>query len=289
MMTTTKREYLVEPFPAGFGAEVHGLDVMSLDDERVLDGLRDDLARYGVLSLPQQRLDPSSLEAFTGRFGDFGHDPFVAPIDDNGHVIEVRRDAEETAPIFGSLWHSDWSFQESPPSATVLYGVEVPPVGGDTVFADGAAAFDALSAEMQRVLCTMRAVHTASPAYGPKGLFSKDDDTRTMKIIVSPEADNTQVHPLVRVHPVTGRKSLYINHVYTVAIDGMHEDESKLLLEFLFKHMTRPQFVFRHRWQAGTLLMWDNRTVVHYADGGYEGYRRLMYRTTVAGETPIAA
>ena len=277
------------PGRAGFAAEVRGIDLAAVQDETSLHGLREALAAYGVLSVPDQKLDAAGLQAFTGRFGDFGHDPFVQPMSGHEHVIEVCRDASETAPIFGSLWHSDWSFQSEPPAATILLGAEVPPVGGDTVFANAAAAFDALSPVFQDMLSRLQAVHTAAPAYGPKGLFSRDDDTRTMDIIVSPEAENTQTHPIVRSHPVTGRKALFVNHVYTVGIDGMREQESRALLEFLFKHMTRGEFVHRHRWQAGTVLMWDNRSVVHYADGGYEGHRRLMYRTTVAGEQPIAA
>ncbi len=255
------RTITVEPNRDGFGAAITGLD----------------------LTTP---LDAATVERFSAHVGPFGVDPYVEPIDGYDHVLEVRRDAQETAPIFGSLWHSDWSFQRRPPSGTLLYGVEVPPVGGDTLFADGYRAYEALSPTMQDLLSELKAVHSATRAYGPSGLFSRDDESRSMRIIVSEKADAREIHPVVRTHPVSGRKALYVNHVYTLAIEGLHAKESRALLDFLFKHMTQAPFIYRHRWRANMLTMWDNRCVMHYAHGGYDGYRRVMLRTTVAGERP---
>lgn len=279
----------IRPGDAGIGAAVRGIDLAAPLDPSAREAIHAAMARHGVLWFPEQRLDPESLTAFSAALGTFGVDPFVAPMAAYPHVIEVRREASETAPIFGSLWHSDWSFQATPPGATLLFGSEVPPVGGDTLFADTCAAWDALSPLMQRLLAPLSGVHSAAPAYGPSGLFSEDDDSRSMDIIVSAEAEDTQAHPLVRRHPDSGRPALYVNHVYTVGIEGLSGAEGRALLEFLFAHMTQPRFVYRHRWQPGTLLMWDNRRVVHMATGGYEGHRRLMYRTTLAGEVPVAA
>jgi taurine dioxygenase len=279
----------VLPEPQGFAAAVRGVD---LRETLAADAHRDLLqawARHPVLYFPEQILDPASLERVSSYLGPFGHDPYLKAKAGFEHVIEVRREARETAPIFGGNWHSDWSFQSTPPSATLLYGDIVPPAGGDTIFADGCRAFEALSPTMQQLLLPLNAVHSAAPAYGPKGLFARDDASRSMQIIVSPDADQSELHPLVRRHPLSGRCALYINHVYTLGIEGMRADESQALLEFLFKHMTRNEFVYRHHWQPHMLLLWDNRCVIHYADGGYEGYRRLMYRTTVAGERPQAA
>ena len=279
----------VVPEPQGFAAAVHGIDLrvpLSSAAQRALLAAWTD---HAVLYFPEQSLDPTILERISAYLGPFGHDPYVKAKHGYEHVIEVCREARETAPIFGSMWHSDWSFQATPPSATLLYGERVPPQGGDTVFADGYRAFEALSPTMQTLLLPLNAVHSAAPAYGPKGLFARDDASRSMHIIVSPEADQTQVHPLVRRHPNSGRATLYINHVYTLGIEGMRADESQALLEFLFKHMTRSEFVYRHRWRAQMLVIWDNRCVLHYADGGYQGHRRLMFRTTVAGERPLAA
>ena len=278
----------VRPTTQEFVARVRGVDLSRPLDAAVSSELLAAWARHPVLVFPGQRLDPASLQAFCHVLGPFGRDPYVEPMPGFEHVIEVRREANETAPIFGSLWHSDWSFQAAPPSATLLYGAQVPPIGGDTVFADGYAAYASLSLVMQDLLAGLRGVHSAAPSYGPRGLFARDDASRSMRIIVSPEAENTETHPVVRRHPVSGRRSLFVNHVYTIGIEGMRADESRALLEFLFRHMTRAEFVHRHRWHADTLVIWDNRCIVHYADGGYEGHRRLMYRSTVAGERPAA-
>lgn len=281
--------FALTPEPCGYAARVDGLDLAGPPDDAALAGIRRAFAQYPVLCFPGLALDPASLQRFAGSLGAFGDDPYVEPMADYPHVIEVRREANETAPIFGSLWHSDWSFQATPPSATLLYGAVVPPRGGDTVFANGYAAFEALSPTMQRLLGGLDGVHSAAPAYGPKGLFSRDDASRSMRIIVSADAERSEAHPIVRRHPGSGRPTLYVNHVYTVGIDGMRVDESRALLEYLFAHMTREEFVYRHRWEPGSLLMWDNRCVVHYADGGYEGHRRVMYRSTLAGERPQRA
>ena len=249
----------------------------------------DALNQYGVVSFPEQDFTPCSLEHFSRRLGEFGDDPYVQSMEGFEHVIEVRRDPGETAPIFGSLWHSDWSFQKVPPSITALYAVEIPPRGGDTLFADHRRAFESLSPKLKQFLISLEGVHSAGPAYSDTvGLFSKDDDTRSMKILVSPDADNCVTHPVVRMHPPSGREALYVNHVYTTAIKDLSESESDLILKFLFSHCTREEFIYRHVWQPNTLLLWDNRCVSHYAEGGYEGYSRLLYRTTIAGEVPIA-
>lgn len=278
----------ITPQAEDFAARVEGVDLAAPLDAPAVAGIQAAFARYPVLVFPHQGLDAAALERCAAALGRFGHDPYVEPLEDHPHVIEVRREAGETAPIFGSLWHSDWSFQATPPSATLLYGAEVPPVGGDTLFADGCRAYEALSPVMQKVLAGLSGVHSAAPSYGPQGLFARDDATRSMRIIVSADATDTRSHPVVRRHPAPGRVSLFVNHVYTVGIVGMRGAESRALLEFLFKHMTQRDFVHRHRWQPRTLVMWDNRRVVHYAEGGYEGHRRVMYRATLAGEAPLA-
>lgn len=279
----------VAPTAHGFAAVVDGVDLRGPFDASLRARLVDLWKDHPLLCFPEQDLDPAALERVSLCFGEFGHDPYVAPMDGYAHVIEVRREATETTPIFGGSWHSDWSFQATPPSATLLYGAVVPPRGGDTVFADGYRAWDALSPTMQALLMPLNAVHSAAPAYGTNGLFARDDASRSMRIRVSPDAEHRERHPLARRHPLSGRIALYINHVYTLAIDGLAPDESRALLDFLLRHMTRPEFVYRHRWQARMLLVWDNRCAVHYADGGYDGHARLMYRSTVAGERPQAA
>ncbi len=272
----------------GFGAILKGASLNKPLAREQVESVLGALAKYSVVSFPDQDFDPTSLERFSQSLGEFGEDPYVEAMEGHKHVIEVRREPNETAPIFGSLWHSDWSFQKHPPSITALYSVEVPPIGGDTLFADHYRAFESLSPKLQDILLSLEGVHSASPAYSDtKGLFSQDDDTRSMKILVSPDADSSVIHPLVRRHPWSGRDALYVNHVYTVAIKDLEDDESDMLLKFLFEHYTKPEFLYRHVWASNTLLLWDNRCVSHYAEGGYEGYRRLLYRTTIAGEEPL--
>ena len=288
-MSAGAESITVTPHSTPIAATVSGVDLSRPLTAATRAAIRRAWRDHPVLCFTGQALSPASLQGFAGSLGPFGDDPFVAPMAGYPHVIEVRRGANETAPIFGSAWHSDWSFQATPPSATLLFGAEIPPQGGDTVFADGYAAFAALSPTMQALLARLDGVHSAAPAYGPKGLFSRDDDSRSMRIIVSSDAERSEVHPLVRRHPDSGRPALYVNPVYTIGIEGMRQDESRALLDFLCRHLTREEFVHRHHWQAGSLLMWDNRCLVHFADGGYEGHRRLMYRSTLAGERPVRA
>ncbi len=162
----------------------------------------------------------------------------------------------------------------------------MPSVGGDTLYADTVRAHDALSPTMQHMLDGLHAIHSASFAYGPRGVLARDADKRTIKVIVSEEAEKTERHPLVRKHPVTGRKALFVNPVYTVAIEGLTPAENFTLLKFLYDHMVKDEFVLRHRWRKDMIVLWDNRCTLHFADGGYDGHRRVMHRTTLAGDRP---
>jgi len=281
------RSITVTPEASGFGATVTGLDLSRPLAPAALEEVKAAWARHAVLSFPDQPLSLEALEAFTQAIGPFGDDPFIAPMPGHPNVLELRREADEKATNFGAGWHSDWSFQPQPPAATLLRSQVVPPVGGDTLFADCTRAYEALTPAYQALLAPLNAVHTAAWAYGTKGVFARETEQRTMKILVSPEAEKTQVHPLVRTHPATGRKALYVSPVYTHGIEGMTHAESASILRFLFDHITQEPFIYRHRWTPGRLLMWDNRCTVHFAEGGYDGHLRVMHRTTVAGERPV--
>ena len=277
----------VTPTASGFGAVVTGLDLSKPLANGVMDEVRQAWADHGVLSFPDQPLSLDQLEAVTLQFGPFGVDPFIAPMPGRPNVLELRREPDEKATNFGPGWHSDWSFQPAPPAATLLHGQVIPPVGGDTLFADCTGAYAALSPVMREMLAPLRAIHSAGRAYGTKGVFARETEKRTMQIIVSEEADKTHTHPLVRTHLVTGEKALFVSPVYTLGIEGMTPAESQAILGFLFAHMTQEAFVFRHRWAKDTLLIWDNRRTIHLAEGGYDGHLRVMHRTTVAGEVPV--
>jgi taurine dioxygenase len=285
-MSDNYKTISVSPQESGFGAEVSGLDLSQPLAAAVFSEVARAWAQHSVIWFPDQALAHEQLEAFTRQWGEFGLDPYIEPMPGHPNILELRREADEKAANFGAAWHSDWSFQDTPPSATILHAKVVPPVGGDTLFADCYRAWEALSPTMQGVLEGLNCVHSAALAYSPRGILAAEPEQRTMQIHFSEEAEQTRLHPLVRTHPVSGRKALYVNPVYTQGIDGMTAQESFVLLSWLYEHVHQDEFVYRHHWRENMLTMWDNRCCNHYADGGYDGHLRLMHRTTVAGEVP---
>lgn len=285
--TGAYRAIQVEPQAGGFGAEITGLDLSRPLPAPVLAEVKAAWAKHAVVAFPGQPLSLDALEAFTLAMGPFGEDPFIKPMPGRPNVLELRREPDEKATNFGAGWHSDWSFQDRPPAATLLRSEVVPPVGGDTLFCDASAAYEALSPAMRRMLAPLRAIHSAARPYGTKGVFAKETEKRSLQIVTSAEAEKTRAHPLVRTHPVTGRKALFVSPVYTVGVEGLETAEAEAILGFLFKHLVQERFIYRHRWKPGMLLMWDNRCTMHFAEGGYDGHLRLMHRTTVAGDMPV--
>ena len=277
----------VRPRAHGFGAEITGVDLSRPLPPAVLAEVMAAWAAHSVVAFPDQPLTLDQLEAFTLQIGPFGVDPYVAPMPGHPNVLEVRREPSEKLTPFGGAWHSDWSFQDQPPAATILRSEVIPPVGGDTLYADATRAYEALDEATKAKLALLKAVHSATRAYGPKSGYSRELDQRSMPIIVSPEADKTHAHPLVRTHPLTGRKALFISPVYTIGIEGMTPAEADPLLGGLYKHMVQDQFIYRHKWREGMVVIWDNRCTMHNAEGGYDGHLRVMHRTTVAGDTPV--
>ncbi|MCA6237876.1 MAG: TauD/TfdA family dioxygenase, partial [Phenylobacterium sp.] len=225
MSVSQTRRVRVAPEASGFGARITGVDLSQPLDPRDLEDVRAAWARHSVVCFPGQPLSLDALEAFTLQIGPFGKDPYIEPMPGRPNVLELRRQPDEKASNFGAGWHSDWSFLETPPAATLLRAQTIPPVGGDTLFVDASRAWDALSDAMKAVVAPLQAVHSARQSYGTKGVFARDTEARTMKIIVSEEADSSLTHPLVRTHPVTGRKALYISPVYTVGIEGFTPEE----------------------------------------------------------------
>ena len=285
----------ITPEARGFSAQITGLDLSRPLDEETVREIRAAWHAHQVVYFPDQPMTHEDLERFTRYIGAFGEDPYIAPLADNPHILELRREPDEKAIVFGASWHSDWSFLATPPAATILHAKVIPPVGGDTLFASGYLAYDALGDAfgdaMKERVGTLFGIHSAAMPYGDEGVFAKEKEVRTMKILPSVEANRTQRHPLVRVHPETGQRSLFVNQVYTIRLEGpdLHTDQASALLKQLCEHATQDRFVYRHRWQPDMLIVWDNRCVQHSAQGGYDGHRRLMHRTTVAGEAPMAA
>ena len=274
------------PNENGFGAEIVGADLTHPLDDASLRRVRQIWLEHQVAWFRRQPLTVEQLERFTLQWGDWGRVDFIKPMEGHPQVLELRREPDEKASHFGGGWHSDYSFQEAPPAATLLLSKEVPPVGGDTLFADGYAAYEALSDTMKQMLAPLKGVHSAVLPYSKEGFYANEGTERSLKILPSDEARKTRSHPVVRTHPETGRKALWVSPVYTIAIEGLHEDESRALLGYLTAHAVKPQFQYRHTWEADTLLIWDNRCVQHFADAGFDGHRRVMWRTTTAGTEP---
>jgi taurine dioxygenase len=274
----------VEPSGQACGATVSGIDLKGDLSPALIGALRRAWLAHQVLAFPDQALD-DALERFTLALGTFGEDPFIAPLPGRAHVLEVRREADEQTALFAESWHSDWSFLDPPPAATLLQAHVIPPVGGDTLFADQYAAYDALADEMKARIDGLSAWHSAARGYAPDGLYGESDKAsgRSMSIRPSVEAKKKRLQPMVRMHPETGRRALFVNPGYTIAIDGMEDEEGWALLLELFRHQTEERFQYRHVWAPDMLVMWDNRCLLHRATGGYEGHRRVLHRTTVAG------
>lgn len=271
----------VTPSGMACGAQVSGLDLSGPITDALAAEIRAAWLDHQVICFPGQVLSDDDLERFTFAFGPFGDDPFIAPIPGREHIIAVKRAADETSPIFAESWHSDWSFQETPPQGTCLYGITIPPTGGDTLFVNQYKALSEMPDELRRRIEGRRAIHSARNAYSPKGMYGAGDKGRSMDIRASDEADAAHAHPFIRVHPETGRESLFGCAGYIVGVEDMDAQEGWDLVTEIYRWQTRPEFQYRHRWEKGMLLMWDNRCTLHMATGGYAGHDRLLHRTTI--------
>ncbi len=282
-MTT---DFQLRGLSGALGAEIHGLDLsrpLSGDDREALLGA---FHRYGVLCIRDQKLTHESHIALAKVFGEPDVHPIAKGMEEHPEIIEVRKPAGESA-FFGTDWHTDNSFFERPSSVTVLYGVEIPPVGGDTVYASMERAWDLLSEPLKQFLLPLRAVHSAREAYDPKTTGdAKYNGEAAIQYVYSDAIYEEVEHPVVRTHPVTGRKSLYVNPMFTDRIVGLSKPESEGLLSMLYAVSTRPELTCRVRWEPGTVTIWDNRWLQHYAIDDYADYERLMYRVTLTGERP---
>ena len=285
-MTGCSNGLQVTPIAGAMGAEIGGVTLAGLGDPAVFADIRRALLDHLMIVFRDQQLDPAEQVAFSRKFGPYGPVPFVKPLDEHPEVIAVIREADERSPAhFGGSWHSDFSFQAEPPLGSILYAREVPPYGGDTLFANMYMAYETLSGGMQALLADLKALHSATRAYGSKagrGL----SNLKGMTISRGPDGDAVIEHPLVRTHPETGRKALFVNPVYTVGIAGLRPDESAPILDYLYRHAVRPEFTCRLAWRKGTLAFWDNRCTQHLALNDFYGFRREMHRTTVAGDRP---
>lgn len=277
----------ITPSGQACGAHVRGIDLSQVLSDDVCLTLRAAWLEHKVLAFPGQQMSTADLERFSQAFGPFGEDPFIAPIPGRKHVIAVERRANEDAPLFAEAWHSDWSFQAAPPIGTCLLGINIPPTGGDTLFANQQAAFEAMPQTFRERVQDLVAIHSAKAGYAPDGMYGDNDAAgdRSMDIRPSPDALALQRHPLVRAHNETGKRALFSCLGYIVGIEGMSDEAALELLVELYEWQTREEFLYRHKWEEGMLILWDNRCLLHKATGGYEGFDRLLHRTTI-GASP---
>ena len=286
-MTTARTTSLtVEPVAGALGATVTGIDLTKVTEAAQLDDLRRALADHLVLFLPQQELSLDDLERVTDLLGGRDATPFVDPLEDRPYVIRVIKEPTDVLN-FANAWHSDLSYLPAPPAYTLLHAWDVPDHGGDTVWSNQYLAYETLSGGLKATLDGLSAVHSAGMAYGTGGLLDQVKDLTSMAIAPSPEAYAEHVHPVVTVHPVTGRRALYVNPVYTTRFEGWTREESHALLAHLHRHSINENFTCRLRWSARTLAIWDNRCTMHNALNDYSGVRREMYRTSVRGAAPV--
>lgn len=275
------RHIVVNPVAGSLGAEITGVD-LSRPEEAVIAEIRRAFLEHHVVFFRDQDLSPEAQMAFGRCFGDLDTHPFVEGTQEHPEVIDIVTEPADGFN-FGGGWHTDVTFLDQPDLGSILYAVEVPPYGGDTLFANQHAAYESLSGTMKELLDGLVGLHSAGPQYSAGGYSTRSQAMRTKN---SEGAEKVVRHPVVRTHPETGRKGLYVNRAFTIGIEGMRPDESAALLGFLFSHATREAFTCRFRWEAGSVAMWDNRSVQHYALYDYRGQRRRMRRITVSGDRP---
>lgn len=281
-MTTTTLQ--IKPISGALGAEIDGISLASELSDATIAEIRQALLDHLVIFFRDQALTLEQQIAFAKRFGPLEEHDFVEGMEGYPEVIRVVREADETTLNFGGAWHSDVTHQVCPALGSVLYAVEVPPVGGDTLFSNQYLAYDALSSGMQGMLDGLTGIHSARGPFAPDG--RSKNNWRNMKVHTSEKAYDEVEHPVIRTHPETGRKMLYVNRTFTTRFKDMTPEESAPLLEYLLRHASHERFTCRFRWTPGAVAFWDNRAVLHYALGDYSGHRREMWRVTIAGDRP---
>jgi taurine dioxygenase len=265
----------VQPTAGSLGAELSGVDLGNLTDEQ-FDEIYRAFVAHQVIFFRDQQLDELSYIEFARRWGDIMLYPYMEGIPDHPEILQVLKEPEDTY-AFGSQWHTDSSFITIPPKATMLYAIELPPAGGDTAYASMYHAYDALSDRMKQILSDLRVLNIGDQR------VPRFTELRGMKQQDPGDVETRAHHPLIRTHPDSGRKALNVG-AHSTGIEGLTQEESTPLLNFLYQHGTRPEFTCRFRWQEGTVGIWDNRCVQHYAIDDYQGHRRRMHRITIAGE-----
>ena len=274
----------VTPSGQACGARIEGIDLLQDLNASQIEELRQLWLEYKVIALPNQSLAPEDLERVANYFGEVGEDPFFGHIDGYPNICAIQRDADEKTPIFAEIFHTDWSFMQIPPAGTALFGITIPPHGGDTLFADQVKAYEDMPDALREKVKGLTAIHSAALGYAPDGAYGNSDQAsgRSMQIKPSEKARETCPHSLVRTHHETGTKALFSSAAYIQSFQDMSLEASQALAMELYAHQTQEKFQYRHEWEKDMLVIWDNRSLLHCATGGFDGYDRLLHRVTIA-------
>lgn len=272
----------VRKVAGALGAEISGVDLSRGVSAALAQDLRGAFLEHQVIFLRDQDLTPAQFLAFAQAMGEPVEYPFVKGIDGFAHIIEVKK-LEHERVNFGGIWHSDTTYLDEPPMGSMLLAREIPPYGGDTLFASQYAAYDALSDTMKRMLEGLKGISSAAKADVSK---TREDRIKSDGKDSAPK-EYRVAHPVVRTHPETGRKALYVNIAHTCGIEGLSDEESAPLLNFLFQHQVKPEFTCRFVWQPHSIAFWDNRCAQHNPVNDYHGFRRRMHRITLRGDRPV--
>ena len=271
----------VHKIAGSLGAEISGIDLSKGVSPALARDIREVFLEHLVIFFRDQTLNTSQFMDFAQAMGEPVEYPFVKGLDGFPKVIEVKK-LEHERNNFGGIWHSDTTYLPQPPMGSMLYAQVLPPFGGDTMFANQYQAYDELSDTMKRLLEGLKGISSSAKADVSK---TREDRLKTDAKDAKPTSLESH-HPIVRTHPETGRKALYVNVAHTSGIAGMTAEESAALLPFLFQHQVKPEYTCRFQWRPGSLAFWDNRCAQHNPVNDYHGHRRIMHRITLAGDTP---
>ena len=272
----------IKQIAGALGAELSGVNLAEGVPAQLAADIRKVFLNHQVIFLRQQDLTPQQFLNFANAMGEPVEYPFVKGLEGFPHIIEVKKLAHEKVN-FGGIWHSDTTYLDMPPMGSMLLSREVPPYGGDTLFASQYAAYEALSGTMQNLLDDLTGISSSAKADVSK---TREDRIKTDGKGAAPQELRAE-HPVVRTHPETGRKALYVNVAHTAGIKGMTDEESAPLLKFLFEHQIKPELTCRFVWEPNTIAFWDNRCVQHNPVNDYHGFRRVMQRITLRGDKPV--
>ena len=284
------------PLAAAMGAEIRGATIAGITDAQFAE-VRDALFRHKMIHFRNQKLSHADHEVFSLRFGPFAEDAYTSGVPDHRNVHPLIKEADDRSKhVFGEGWHTDSPFLPEPPSVTILRSIQIPPYGGDTIWCNSALAYDMLSDTYKAMIAGLKVHFSMRDVLKSVQENSETRDNPMGKLAATKGAAQLSddllrkikgnVHPMVRTHPVSGEKALYVDGSYAVGIDGMTEEEARPILDFLVEHLVQHAFTCRLRWEPDMLVAWDNRLCVHQAFNDYQGFRREMYRTTVVGERP---